>query len=146
MWRLFQLQKGSWTSSSSRASTRACESSSPSLARPSTVTRLSGTRISSTGRTSRKGFRRHRRLPLKLSPRCCGISGWVERLVDHEMRMKLWCGTLGVRPRGVASLRRACLLKVCANGVVCMMHAFGSGGGAWVHHHFVPQVSHCWMS
>ena len=43
---------GFFSSSSSMASTRACASSSPSLARPFTKTWSSGTRINSNGRTS----------------------------------------------------------------------------------------------
>ena len=103
MWRLFLLRKGSWTSSSSKASTRACASSSPSLARAPTVTRSSGTRISSNGRTSRKFFKRHRRLPCKLGPGCCGISGWAEPLVDDEMRVG--AAHFSATPRGVVSPR-----------------------------------------
>ena len=37
-------------------------------------------------------------------------------------------------PRNVDSPRQSCVPEVCADGVVCMMRAFGIGGEAWAHH------------
>ena len=60
---------------------------------------------------------------------CRGISGLAERFVDDEMRVEIWCDTLQyATPRGVASPRLAGVPEVCADGVVCRMCAFGSGG------------------
>ena len=52
-----------------------------------------------------------------------------ERIVNDEVRVEFWCGTLQyATPRGVASPRCAGVPEVCADRVVCMMRAFGSGG------------------
>ena len=53
----------------------------------------------------------------------------AERLVDDEIRVEIWCGTLQYATlRDVAISRLADLPEMHADIVLCMMRAFGSGG------------------